>query len=100
MNRHRALLIDGTAVSVLLLWFAVRNVPAEDLMASLQRASPGWLAPFLLALALFCWLKAVRWAALLQTVCPARARDLLAPVVIGYMGTGLLPMQLGELGRA
>lgn len=100
MTRSRIVLICGIAVSALFLWLAVRDLDFTGLTATLLQTNLWLLIPFLFVLAGFCWLKSVRWARLLQPVCATRARDLIAPVVIGYMGTGLMPMQLGEIARA
>lgn len=99
MTRSRILLI-GIAVSALFLWLAIRDLDAGALVATLSGTNLWWLIPFQIMLAGFCWLKSLRWAKLLQPMCATRGRDLIAPVVIGYMGTGLMPMQLGEIARA
>jgi uncharacterized protein (TIRG00374 family) len=94
------LVLLGLVLSVLFLWLALRNVDGEALWQALRSSNPLWIVPFLLSLAAFCWLKAVRWALLLTPTRTTRASELLAPVIIGYMGTGLMPMQLGEIARA
>ena len=96
----RLLTVVGIALSGLFMWLALRDVELSALWGSLRRANLLWLVPFLLSLAVFCWLKAARWALLLAPIGKIDARGLVSPVVIGYMGTGLLPMQLGEVLRA
>lgn len=57
-------------------------------------------APFLLALFAFYWLKSARWRDLLSPARVMRTRDLFPIIMIGYAGTAILPMQMGELVRA
>ena len=83
-----------------MLWFALREADFAEIGRSLRQAEPLWSIPFLAALFLFYWLKAVRWQDLLATAAPARARELFPSVMIGYAGTAILPMQMGELVRA
>ncbi len=83
-----------------MLWLALRNADFAAIGRSLRQADLLWSIPFLCALFLFYWLKAVRWRDLLATAAPARARDLFPSVMIGYAGTAILPMQMGELVRA
>lgn len=99
-NIKHVLVVAGLALSALFLWFALRNVDGETLWNAMRRTEPAWISPFLLSLVAFCWLKSARWAVLLASSRHIQARELVAPVVIGYMGTGLMPMQLGELARA
>lgn len=99
-NIKHLLAIIGVALSALFLWLALRSVDRGALWAALRSTNPWWIAPFLCSLAAFCWLKSWRWALLLTPTSPATAGQLIGPVVIGYMGTGLMPMQLGEVARA
>jgi len=100
MTRSRGLLILGLLFSALFLWLALRGVDLRALGAAMANADPLWGIPFLLCLAAFCWLKSMRWAALMAISRPTGAGELIQPIVIGYMGTGLMPMQLGEVVRA
>lgn len=100
MTRSRALLMLGLLFSALFLWLALRGVDLGALGAAMASADPLWAAPFLLCLGAFCWLKSMRWAALMAVSRPTGAGELIQPIVIGYMGTGLMPMQLGEVVRA
>lgn len=99
-NLKHFLALVGLLLSALFLWLALRNVNLDALWQALGRSNPWWLPPFLVSLAAFCWLKAIRWALLMTPARDTHARELIAPVIIGYMGTGLMPMQLGEIARA
>lgn len=100
MTRSRALLILGLLFSALFLWLALRSIDIRLLGDALGRARLAWSWPFLGALIAFCWMKAARWAVLLEPVAPTTALHMLPSVVIGYAATTLMPMQLGEVARA
>jgi uncharacterized protein (TIRG00374 family) len=90
----------GLLLSAIFLWAAVRDVDGAAVLEALRRARWHWIPMFIVSLAGFCWLKSARWALLLKAAGDIKARQLLSPVIIGYMGTGLMPMQLGEVARA
>lgn len=98
--RKQLTLIVGLGCSALFLWLAARDVNGSELLAILLQTNLLWLIPFIAALSGFCWLKSVRWAHLLTPAKTTSARELIGPVIIGYMGTGLMPLQLGEVARA
>lgn len=83
-----------------MLWLAVRNTDFMSIRSSLVSADTKWAFPFLGALFLFYWLKATRWKDLLATKVQVHSGDLFPSVMIGYAGTAILPMQMGELVRA
>jgi hypothetical protein len=100
VNKSRALVIAGLGLAAVFLWLALRKLDVGATVATLAEINPLGMPPFLLALAAFCWFKAARWSTLLAPVVPATTRQLLAPIVVGYAGTTLMPMQMGELVRA
>jgi len=53
----------------------------------------------LLLVFLFFWLKAVRWRLLLAPLREFRTREVVPPLLIGFMGNNILPAHLGELIR-
>lgn len=93
-------MLAGIALGAGFLWLALRRVDGDVLYVTLRAVDPLWIPPFLLALAAFCWLKAARWSALLEPVTRTSPGQLIASVVVGYAGTTLMPMQMGELVRA
>ncbi len=90
----------GIAVSAVLLWLALRGTDLASISAALRRADWYWAAPFLVVLFLFYWLKSQRWTYLLSTVAPLKSGQLFPSVMIGYAGSAVLPLQLGEVARA
>jgi len=98
--RRSVLVLVGVAVSASMLWLALWNTDFGSISQSLAAAHFVWSIPFLVALFLFYWLKAARWRDLLTTSVSARASDLFPSIMIGYAGTAILPLQMGELVRA
>lgn len=98
--RRRLAFAIGILVSGIFLWLAFRNADLASLAASLKTAEPVWAAPFLVALFTFYWLKSSRWMHLLSPAGEVRSRELFPIVMIGYAGTAVLPMQMGEFVRA
>jgi uncharacterized protein (TIRG00374 family) len=90
----------GVAVSVLLLWAAVRGVQLEEITRSLAEVRPGWLVPVLISIVLRFWLTAVRWRILLAPVKPIGLHRLFGVTLIGFMANNVLPTRMGEFVRA
>ena len=97
--RKKLLFIVGLATSALFLWLALRDADFAAIASALGEARLLLALPFLVALFLFYWLKSMRWAALLSPVRPTSGAALFPIVMIGYAGTAILPMQLGEILR-
>jgi glycosyltransferase 2 family protein len=97
--RRMLLVLVGLLVGGLFLWLALRGTSLDEIKRAMGRANLLWSMPLMLALASFCWLKSYRWAVLLHPVASVSAAQLVKPVIIGYAGTMLLPLQLGELIR-
>ena len=98
--RRRIAFALGIAVSALFLWLAFRNADLAAIQRSLASAEFGWALPFLVALFAFYGLKSSRWKHLLSPAGKVRSRELFPIVMIGYAGTAVLPMQMGEFVRA
>ncbi len=98
--RRRLAFAAGLIASALFIWLALREANWTDIRNGLMAAQFAWAAPFLLSLFAFYWLKSVRWQYLLSTAANASSRELFPMVMIGYAGTAVLPMQMGEFVRA
>lgn len=91
----------GIAVSILLLWWALRDVPFQEVLHHVREADPFL---FLLAVALATSslaVRALRWKLLLLPVArgvPFRPRY--AATSIGFAANNLLPARVGEFARA
>jgi uncharacterized protein (TIRG00374 family) len=87
----------GIIISVVALFFTLRNVPFDAFVSALATANVAWFVPAFLALMFVLTIRAVRWATLMGN----------APVGItfhaqniGYMVNMVLPLRLGEIVRA
>jgi glycosyltransferase 2 family protein len=93
--------IVGVALSVLLLWFALRHVDPQKVLAELKLADPFY---YILAVAAAYGvfpLRAWRWKTLLQATAPDTSfRSRYAATTIGFMGNNVLPARIGEFARA
>lgn len=90
----------GVTVSLLFLYFALRDQDYSSLWQALRNANYWWLVP---AIACYCAAVVVRswrWAALLRPVQRTSWQELFPVVAIGYMANNVLPLRAGELVRA
>jgi len=104
-RRHSVQLAVGIVVTIgcfaAALWGFDRADYAE-VASSFRRANYLTLPAYLLLLAVFFWLKAIRWALLLEPVRPTNpitARECTSSLMIGFMGNNVLPAHLGDLVR-
>jgi glycosyltransferase 2 family protein len=93
--------IVGIALSVLLLWYAFRNVDWHEVVAEVRRADPFfYLLAVIAAFGVFP-IRAWRWKTLLQPTAPDTSfRSRFAATTIGFMGNNVLPARIGEFARA
>jgi glycosyltransferase 2 family protein len=95
----------GIGVSLFCLWWAVKDLLADDdalhqIGRAFTRANYLSLPLIWLVLAAFYWLKAWRWRMLLQPVGDFRTvRDLMPPTMIGFAFNNVLPAHLGDFVR-
>src|SRR5690606_32906829 len=100
MNRRLRTAI-GILLSILLLWWALRDVSFAEVASRIRSAEP---LPFALAIAVTVggfWFRAVRWGVLLLPAfgtLPMRPR--MAATFIGFAANNLLPARVGEFARA
>ena len=92
-------LFIGLAVTILCLWYSVKDVNWTEVRNSFTAARYNTIPLYLIALILFFWLKAVRWSWLLRPVKPLTARQVINPLMVGFMGNNVLPAHLGEIFR-
>lgn len=89
------------ALSVLLLWWALRDVSPAEVLHELESADPLLFALAVLATLGGFWFRAVRWGVLLVPAYPNVAfKPRFAATVIGFAANNLLPARVGEFARA
>ncbi len=99
MSRSLRLFL-GLAVSLVCVWWAMREVRPAEVFEALRHADyRGFLAVMGFTLLGF-WIRAFRWRWLLTTPRPIRFGSLYRATMIGFMANNLLPFRLGEFVRA
>ena len=99
-NRKWLYLLLGTTITVVLLYWALRDVSFKDVWNALKAAQSGWLfLGWIAYLASYC-VRALRWGTLLAGHCnPGRFKIRLAGIFIGYAANSVFPAQAGEFIR-
>jgi len=97
--KQHLLFILGISISLLLLWLSLRDVESTKLITSISNVNAIYLIPFILSLFIYYWLKVIRWKILLKPTTNSSLGQLYPPMMIGYAGNLILPMQLGEFVR-
>ncbi len=93
--------ILGIALSIGLLYWALRRVDFAQVVAEMRRADPWWFLLSVVFATLVFPLRAWRWKALLDPAAPGTSfRARYAATTIGFMGNNLLPARMGEFARA
>ncbi|HCC47984.1 MAG TPA: hypothetical protein DEQ38_07720 [Elusimicrobia bacterium] len=91
----------GFAVSGLLLWLALRNVPLENLAGAYARVNAWYLLPVALVTVVELFLRGAKWRLLLLPANPGvRVFDAFRLQAAGLALNNVLPLRLGELARA
>ena len=98
-GRNARALIVGISISLLALFFALKNVDLSSLTDSVFSASPAWMAVVLASYMLHFWLKAMRWCDLLEPVYKARTAEAYPVMMTGFFANNFLPAHLGEIVR-
>lgn len=93
--------VVGILLSVLLLWYALRDVEAEEVIRELRNADPLYFLLSVIAATAVFPIRAWRWKTLLQPTAPdTKFRSRFAATMIGFMGNNVLPARVGEFARA
>ncbi len=88
------------AVTALLLVYALWKVDLEALGEVLAGADYRFVAPFLVILTVFFWIKAWRWAVILEPLGHYSVRQAAPAMMIGFAANNVLPAHLGEIVRS
>lgn len=88
------------AVTALLLAYALWHVDLAALGEELAGADYRFVAPFLITLTLFFWIKAWRWALILVPLGHYSIRQVTPAMMIGFAANNVLPAHLGEIVRS
>ncbi|MDH5515506.1 MAG: flippase-like domain-containing protein [Gammaproteobacteria bacterium] len=92
-------LITIITITVATLTYALWDINFAELGQLLSGGDYRVLIPFLAILALFYWMKAVRWVLILRPVGEFTRKQVTPSLVIGFAANNVLPAHLGELIR-
>lgn len=92
-------LLFGLAISVLALWWVLKDVDYARMGQALRAAQYGWLIPSMVFTMLGYVVRAYRWKFLLMPVKSIRTRSLFSATIIGFFANVVLPARLGEIIR-
>lgn len=100
MKQHARALV-GIVASALLLWWALHDVSAAEVLRELRRADPLLFLLAVVVTTLGFLIRALRWGVLLLPAAGEVAlRPRFAATTIGFAANNLLPARLGEIARA
>lgn len=93
--------VIGAVLTVLLLWWVLRDVSMTEVLAELGRANPWWML-LAVALATFSFvLRAMRWRVLLEPGHAGSSFDArFGATCAGFAANNIFPARLGEIVRA
>ncbi|MBT3508390.1 MAG: flippase-like domain-containing protein [Nitrospina sp.] len=98
MKKARQLII-GLAIAVGALYYTLRNISLDELIASFKEVELVYVLPAFVIILLTFVIRAYRWQILLRPFKDIPVSDIYAPLMIGFMGN-ILPARAGEFLRA
>jgi glycosyltransferase 2 family protein len=98
LKKTRQLLI-GLAIAVGALYYTLRNISLDELIASFKEVELVYILPALGIIVLTFVVRAYRWQILLRPFKQIPVNEIYAPLMIGFMGN-ILPARAGEFLRA
>jgi glycosyltransferase 2 family protein len=93
-------LMIGVAVAGICLYYAVRGISWRQTIDGLKEADLRWIVAAIGIYIIGYLLRTVRWQVLLAPIKSIPAKQLFAPLIIGFFANNILPLRMGELVRA
>ena len=91
----------GIAVTLLSLWYVMRDVPFGDVARTIAHARWGVLVALSVpAYLLVQYLRALRWRYFTDPIRPLPTGALFNAVAVGFMANNIFPLRMGEVVRA
>jgi len=97
--KRRLQLAIGILVSVVAVWFSMRDVDPAAVWQALRRANYVGFAAAVGTTLLGFWLRALRWRSLIAAPRRLPLGSLFSATMIGFMANNVLPLRLGEFVR-
>lgn len=95
--RRTLFILASIVVSGIFLWLALRDVPQQDILESLQQADFGWMLVSLGFVTAGLWTRAIRWRGLLDNRVPTMQAFHMLNIA---MLLNQLPLRAGEVARS
>ena len=93
-------IILGIVFSSLFLFLALRNVDFKSIASIYSRINPWSVAVLAVIIVVEIFLRGIRWRLLLRPIKKVKLADTFRLEVIGLALNNILPLRLGEVGRA
>lgn len=90
----------GIGVSIIFLYFALKNIEIEKVLSALREINYIYLFPVIFFTILTYIIRAWRWRYFFRHEKPIRFSSLFSATMIGFMANNLLPARIGEFVRA
>jgi len=99
--KHWGKALFGVLVTVLALWWVLKDVAFAEVWSNIRRGDPTLLVAAVAVATFGFVLRAMRWKVLLAPVMPDTGfRARFAAASIGFMANNVLPARVGEFARA
>jgi len=98
VRKANVITIAGFIVSIVLLYFSLKDIRFHEIMATLQKANPLLIPVPLIFITIAVVLCAFRWSRLIGG--GVHFRDTFAALMIGLFVNNVLPARIGEAARA
>jgi len=89
----------GLVITVVFMWYAMRDISFAEIFEKISGANHLVLIPILAIMYMFFFVKALRWKYLLSPIGDFSVKDVVPPMMVGFLGNNILPLRLGELVR-
>lgn len=92
-------MVAGVAISAVALYFALRNVPFNDLLEYILSINYFWVIPSVLVALIAFAVRALRWQLILKSAYRIGFWQAFHPLMTGFMLNCILPARAGEVAR-
>ena len=90
----------GLAISVVFMYFALKNLELDTFWQAMKSANYWWILPGVAVYFIAVWVRSWRWHYLLGPVKKIPTKVMFPVTCIGYMGNNIYPARAGEVLRA
>lgn len=97
MKKHTVVTVFGLAISIILLYFALRGIEFSEVWATLKKTNPALAFIPLIFIACAVCLSSHKWSKIAGT--GVRFRETVVAMLIGLFINNVLPARLGEVAR-